>query len=88
MGGDRIKVQYMGMHTSYVPSSSCGICRSRARSSKGFARSKQITFLSGRTQTFQMNRVENVSEAEGEFLLSLTYRVGEDDVHMFRKVDD
>lgn len=89
MGGDCVKVKFLGMYNAYVGSSAtCGVCRAKARSTKSFQRTKQITFATGQTRTFLIHRVETVSEAEGEFLLGLTYKLQGEDVHMFQKVDD
>lgn len=81
-----MKVEFMGLHTSFVGGSTgCPVCGSKARSNKGFKRTKSITFPNGMTKSFTAFRVEDVSDYEADFLLSLTYKNAGEEVHMFRK---
>lgn len=48
----------------------CGVCGKRAQGKTSFVTSKTYILPSGRSKTFTVNRVEEVSEMDGKFLLS------------------
>lgn len=63
-------------------------CKGRTTSSS-FVRSKIYILPSGKTQSFIAGKPVEVSEQDGEFLLSYIYKDANDDVRaIFSKVED
>lgn len=65
----------------------CPVCGAR-KSIDGVALSKSYILPSGKAQTFHTGRTYEVSDRDGEFLLSYVYKTKDGEVHKsFEKVD-
>ena len=73
-----------------VEKRSSGGCNCKGkRTSSSFVRSKMYILPSGRTQTFTVGQPIEVSERDGQFLLSYIYKdVNGDTRAIFSKVED
>lgn len=69
MGGCGLKLKFMGMIEKDEPRRSC--CGGRRISQSVMRREKKMMLPSGRAFTFKTGVVAEVSENDGEFLLSL-----------------
>lgn len=53
-----------------VRESGCGICGTKRKSEKSLTTHKMFILPSGKTITFYIGKAEEVSESDGQFLLS------------------
>lgn len=79
-----MKVVFKGIRESRM--SGCSSCGSRRQISGVFERTKKMTLPSGTTRIFTAGRTENVSEADGQFLLAQTYLDRDSEIPMFEEV--
>lgn len=72
-----------------VEKRSSGGCNCKGKvTSSSFVRSKMYILPSGQTQTFIVGKPEEVSETDGEFLLSYVYKDANGDLRaVFSKVE-
>lgn len=74
-----MKVQFNGLLEKR--SSGCPVCGQRRKSKHGYVTTKTFILPSGITKTFRVGKVEEVSDTDGNFLLSYNY----DDVNGARR---
>lgn len=67
--------------------SGCGACGKRVTSKYSFTNSKRYILPSGATKTFYVGKVEEVSERDGQFLLSYVFNDGQGIRSVFSKVE-
>ena len=70
MGVRRMKIKFNGIIEKR--SKGCPVCGKRTTDSQ-FQNTKMYILPSGATKTFRAGRIEEVSDEDGEFLLSYTY---------------
>lgn len=63
-----MKIRFKG--TTETRTSGCSVCGARHKSTRKFVMVKQYILPSGMMKTFRAGNVEEVSNADGEFLLS------------------
>ena len=64
-----MKIKFNGV-LEKVRKSGCSVCGNKRKTSYGMATSKMYFLPSGQTKTFRVGKVSEVSEEDGNFLLS------------------
>lgn len=81
-------IVFKGVRTSASRTGGCKACKSRARNgTTRFERTKKFVLPNGCTRIYMAYKPVDVSDAEGEYLLALTYSHGGENHPMFERVD-